>query len=145
MTDTIVRLLSLLNQLDHCSRRVTLNFESNDSTTIGYLNRIGFFDHLSSQVVVLPQRPAVSAATIYKGNNPAVVEIARINPKVRDQSLLSRLTGAIKRACKKRNDVSDLESAAWTIFAELIDNVFSHSQTPLDGFARFRCTPKETA
>jgi hypothetical protein len=142
MTDTIVRLLSLLNQLDHCSRRVTLNFESNDSKTIGYLNRIGFFDHLSSQVVVLPQRPAVSAATIYKENNPAVVEIARINPKVRDQSLLSRLTGAIKRACKKRNDVSDLESAGWTIFAELIDNVFSHSQTPLDGFAALQVYPK---
>lgn len=142
MTDTIVRLLSLLNQLDHCSRRVTLDFESPDSSTIGYLNRIGFFDHLSSQVVVLPQRPAQSAAAIYKGNNPGVVEIARINPKARDQSLLSRLTGAIKRACKKRSDSSDLESAAWTIFAELIDNVFSHSQTLLDGFAALQVYPK---
>jgi hypothetical protein len=142
MTDTIVRLLSLLNQLDHCSRRVTLDFESDDSSTIGYLNRIGFFDHLSPQVVVLPHRPAVSAAAIYKGNNPNVVEIARINPKVRDQSLLSRLTGAIKRACKNRSDVSDLESAAWTIFAELIDNVFSHSQTLIDGFAALQVYPK---
>jgi hypothetical protein len=28
-----------------------------------------------------------------------------------------------------------LEGAAWTIFAELIDNIFSHSETKLDGFA----------
>jgi len=27
------------------------------------------------------------------------------------------------------------QNAAWTIFTELIDNVFSHSQTPLDGYA----------
>lgn len=142
MTDTIVRLLSLLNQLDHCSRRVTLDFETDDSSTLGYLNRIGFFDHLSSQVVVLPERPPISGAKIYKGNNPGVVEIARINPKARDQSLLSQLTGAIKRACKKRSDVTELEAAAWTIFAELIDNVFSHSKTPLDGYAALQVYPK---
>ena len=31
--------------------------------------------------------------------------------------------------------LNELEGAAWTIFAELIDNVFSHSQTQLDGYA----------
>ena len=39
------------------------------------------------------------------------------------------------RSCGHRKDAKELEGAAWTIFAELIDNVFAHSQTPLDGYA----------
>jgi hypothetical protein len=39
------------------------------------------------------------------------------------------------RSCRQRADAAELEGAAWTIFAELIDNVFSHSETPLDGYA----------
>ena len=39
------------------------------------------------------------------------------------------------RSCGQRADAAELEGAAWTILAELIDNVFSHSQTPLDGYA----------
>jgi anti-sigma regulatory factor (Ser/Thr protein kinase) len=38
-------------------------------------------------------------------------------------------------ACGSRPDAGSLGNAAWTIFTELIDNVFSHSQTPLDGYA----------
>jgi hypothetical protein len=39
------------------------------------------------------------------------------------------------RSCGQRADAAELEGAAWTIFCELIDNVFSHSETPLDGYA----------
>lgn len=39
------------------------------------------------------------------------------------------------RSCDQRADAKELEGAAWTIFAELIDSVFSHSRTPLDGYA----------
>jgi hypothetical protein len=49
---------------------------------------------------------------------------------------------AISRACNQRPDVEELQGAAWTILAELIDNVFSHSQTPLDGFAALQVYPK---
>ncbi len=57
------------------------------------------------------------------------MEIARINKDHRDTTLPGRLAEALGRACSSRVDVSELTHAAWTIFAELIDNVFSHSRT----------------
>lgn len=142
MTDAIVRLLSLFNQLDHCTRRVILDFESENSELLGYLNRIGFFDHLSPRIEVLPSRPALSGVLLHGGRNRGVVEIERIDKDSRDGNLLERLTSAIKSACSKRGDAAGLEGATWTIFAELIDNVFSHSQTPIDGFAALQVYKK---
>src|ERR1700730_3384453 len=96
---------------------------------------MGFFDQLPLPIDVAPSRPAYSGAELYRGGNTGLVEIARINKDVRDQKLLTRLTEALMRSCGQRADATELEGAAWTIFAELIDNVFSHSQTPLDGYA----------
>jgi len=135
MTDAAVRLLSLLNQLDHATRRVVVEFEEDENGVLGYLGRAGFFESLSSTVEVTPKRPVYSAALQYRGRNPRLVEVERIDRNCRDGNLLTRLTDAIARACSRRSDVSELQGAAWTILAELIDNVFSHSQTPLDGFA----------
>lgn len=135
MIDSAVRILSLANQLDFCTRRVRLDFVEGESGALGYLNRMGFFDHLSSRVEVTPSRPMYSGAALYRGANAGLVEIARINKDDRDQGLPDRLTEALMRSCRSRRDVGELSGAAWTIFAELIDNVFSHSQTPLDGYA----------
>ena len=135
MTDASVRLLSLCNQLDYCLKRVILEFEEGETGVAGYLNRIGFFDCLAPRVEVLPRRPTPGVSRRYKGRNPGVVEIERIDRNCRDGSVLSRLTDAISTACLGRGDVAELTGSTWTIFAELIDNVFSHSQTPLDGFA----------
>ncbi|HWR15640.1 MAG TPA: hypothetical protein VN577_12480 [Terriglobales bacterium] len=134
MTDAAVRLLSLFNQLDCATRRVIVEFEEGEEGVLGYLSRIAFFECLSPNIAVLPHRPQSSAAR-YRGRNPGLVEIERIDRTSRDQNLVSRLTAAITRACSQRKDVKILEGAAWTILAELIDNVFSHSRTPLDGFA----------
>jgi hypothetical protein len=128
-----IRLLSLCNQLVLSSRRVKLNFL--DADAVGYLNRVGFFDHLAPMVQVHPARPSLSTASIYRGGNSGVVEIARINKDSRDDSLPTRLSEAVKGACGRRPDVKEVTGAVWTIFAELIDNVFSHSETPLDGYA----------
>jgi hypothetical protein len=135
MIDAAVRLLSLFNQLDHCCRRVLLDFEDGESGTMGYLNRMGFFDHLSRNITIKPGWPLYSGAEIHGGTNARLVEIARINHQLRDSTLPSRLTSALMQACGSRPDAKALEGAAWTIFAELIDNIFSHSQTPLDGYA----------
>lgn len=67
--------------------------------------------------------------------NNNLVEIYRINPNDRDNTLLSRLTDALARSCSYRTDIKELEGAAWIIFAELIDNIFSHSNTTLNGYA----------
>ena len=142
MTDAAVRLLSLMNQLDHSTRRVLVEFDEDESGVLGYLNRIGFFESLSPEVEVLPKRPIFSAAARYRGRNPSLVEIERIDRKRRDSTLQNRLTMAITRACTQRSDIQELQGAAWTILAELIDNVFSHSKTPLDGFAALQVYPK---
>jgi len=140
MTDAAVRFLSLCNQLDYSTKRVLIDFEEGETGAAGYLNRIGFFECLSRSVEVLPQRPA--PITQYQGRNPGVVEIARIDRKHRDNALPARLTGAISRACGKRKDVKALVESAWLILAELIDNVFSHSETLLNGFAALQVYPR---
>lgn len=79
---------------------------------------------------------------LHKGRNPGVVEIARINKDSRDENLPGRLAAAIETACENRHDASALVGAAWMIFAELIDNVFSHSSTPIDGLAALQVYKK---
>jgi hypothetical protein len=135
MVDAAIRLLSLANQLASTTCRVKLEFEAGVSGTMGYLDRMGFFDHLAAEVEVRPGRPLYSAAKIFGGGNATLVEIARINKDTRDQGLPGRLTDALMRSYGPRSYAAELEGAAFTIFAELIDNIFSHSSTLLDGYA----------
>lgn len=140
--DAAIRMLSLANQLAATSRRVQLVFDEGEAGTMGYLNRVGFFDYLAREIEVVPGRPTLSAAAVYRGGNAGLVEIARINKNHRDHTLPGRLADAIKRGCATRTDIEELTGAAWTIFAELIDNVFSHSRTPLDGYAALQVYPR---
>ena len=39
------------------------------------------------------------------------------------------------QTCSNRYDAKEMEDATWTIFCELIDNIFSHSETQLNGYA----------
>lgn len=135
MVDAAVRILSLANQLNFTTRRVRLEFDEGETGTMGYLNRMGFFDNLAPEIEVLPARPSISGALVYGGTNSDLVEIARINPKGRDQDLPTRLSKAVAASLCKRPDAPLIEGAIWTVFAELIDNVFSHSSTVLDGYA----------
>ena len=135
MVDAAIRLLSLANQLARSTRRVRLNFAEGETGTMGYLNRMGFFDNLRTEVEILPERPIYSRATLHQGSNNMLVEIARINKDELDVELPRRLEKVISHACRNRNDVDDLTGATFTIFAELIDNIFAHSSTQLDGYA----------
>lgn len=141
MVDAAIRLLSLANQLDHCTRRVRLTFEEGRSGAMGYLDRMGFFDNLSRRIEVTPDRPTISGKRLFKGNSASLVEIERINKDFRDKSLPTRLTDTLMTSCSARQDSGELRGAAWTIFAELIDNVFEHSETPLDGYAALQVYP----
>lgn len=140
MIDVAIRLLSLINQLAASTRRVRLQFDD-EAEAMQYLNRMGFFDELNRHVEVVPERPALSTASIYRGHNDRLVEIAPISRSQRDEGLPSRLTDTLTRACGARTDRNELGGAAWTIFAELVDNVFSHSETALDGYAALQCYP----
>ena len=52
MVDAGTRLLSLVNQAAHAAKRVRLVFEDGTSGTMGYLQRMGFFEFLAIAVVI---------------------------------------------------------------------------------------------
>ena len=55
MIDGAIRLLSLANQMASTTRRTRLRFEEGGAGTMGYLNRMGFFDCLDPRVDVEPE------------------------------------------------------------------------------------------
>ncbi|MDQ2886749.1 MAG: ATP-binding protein [Chloroflexota bacterium] len=144
MVDAAVRLLSLANQLIAEGIPVTMVFESEQNGTITYLNRANFFTLLSERVRVLPVRPDPTYAKRYQGQNRNLVEFASIGSRYSDhvESIPPRLANALEVALEARSDCTSLSRAAFTIFAELITNVYDHSQTVLDGFAALQVYPQ---
>lgn len=134
MVDAGVRLLSMANQLDHLRKVVTLEFADGILGTMGYLNRMGFFDSLLPGVAVAPDRPPFGADP-FRGQSSALVEIASISPtsRDRDHDLPGRLAETLEENVPKRSGTKALGQAAFTVFAELIDNIHNHSRTPLPG------------
>ena len=57
MVDAGVRLLSFANQLQMVGKSVALEFEAGIDGTMGYLDRMGFFELLHRDIDVLPRRP----------------------------------------------------------------------------------------
>ena len=137
MVDAAARILSLLNQLALCTKRVTLEFESPDGA-MGYLNRLRFFEFLATQIIVRPFRPLVSMGALRKGRSANLVELVRISRTGRDKRLPTQLSERLGSACKDRTDEKDLVDASFTVFSEIIDNVYSHvyeeGDAGLDGF-----------
>ncbi len=122
------RVIALANQAAYLGKSIELDF-TNCQSTKNYLDRLGFFDHLNSDVAVLPARPAGSKAKQYRGNSESLVEIASINLEKFDYSLPKNLT---KRFAFHAGE--NYYQSAFTIFSELIGNVQEHSETPTPGF-----------
>lgn len=129
LIDAAVIFLSLMNQLSANGKTISIDFQSEDSEVMGYFNRMGFFDHLDLRVMILPARPLISGAQLFKNHNMGLVEIAPINPLDYDEELPGRLADALETKNIK------LGKAAFAIFGELIDNVREHSSTKLNAFA----------
>ncbi|MCK8123915.1 hypothetical protein MTF66_02815 [Pseudoalteromonas sp. 2CM39R] len=123
------RLISLANYLNYLGKNVTLDFELCKSS-MGYLDRLGFFDHIHSHIEILPNRPVISRAKRYKGNSYNVVEIGDIDLNSFNDGLPEELTAAFIN-----HTGEDYYMAAFTVFSELIGNVQEHSETPIPGFA----------
>lgn len=142
MIDVIIRLLSFCNQAVAFAKHVRIEF-GESSKAMGYLNRIGFFDHLAPAVEVTPHRPIFSRAAIHRGGNRGLVEIERFSPgKPPEQDLVPRLVAAVTQGCSARRDVSEIGDAMYSIFGELVKNVFDHSQTHLDAYAALQTYPQ---
>ena len=135
MVDAGVRLLCFANQLRNVGKTVVLDFEEGEPGTLGYLDRMGFLDLLHSDIFVLPHRPVISGANLYRGGSQNLMEFANISPGHRDRGLPNRLTEVLSEAVKHRSDKQALGHAAYTVFGELIDNIYEHSATELEGYA----------
>ncbi len=135
MVDAAVRLLSLANQLAAEGVPVTMMFEEEQNGVMSYLNRANFFMLLSPQICVLPGWPDTSLARRYYGYNKSLVEFEPVNPADRERSsdIPTKLRDALMTAIEGQPET--FGGAAFTIFAELINNIYDHSQTMLDGFA----------
>ncbi len=125
--DGVLRLLSTCNQLVGTGKTVRLTFLDGQTGVMGYIDRMGFFDHLDPRVETFPERPVLSGALIFQGRNRGLVEIVRLDGARRDNDLPDRLTTVLHDACSARPDAGPLSEAASTLFSELIGNVYDHS------------------
>lgn len=124
------RVITLCNQLVCASKKVELDLSNNDQT-LSYLDRAGFFDRLSSSVVVKPRRPKSSAAQLYMANNSGLVELLEIRNGV-------NAPGRIKDSfVEKFGD--EHANKLFTVVSESVGNVEEHSKTPTPGFAGLQC------
>ncbi|HFT6597996.1 TPA: hypothetical protein ACGRM4_001558 [Klebsiella oxytoca] len=123
------RVIALANQAAYLGKVVELDFSKCPSTK-NFLDRLGFFEHLHSDVRVRPERPTESRATRYRGNSDNLVEIASINLDDFDNSIPVKLTKQFAFHAGQ-----EYYMAVFTIFSELIGNVRDHSETPIPGFA----------
>lgn len=133
--DAAVRLLSLANQLQTAGKLVMLDFSPEETAAFSYLNRMGYFELLHPDVQVLPMRPDGEFASRHHGRNTGLVEFARIRLGQPDRDLPSRLESALMRAIRDRERRQAMNRVAYTLFAELVDNVLEHSGTSIDGYA----------
>jgi signal transduction histidine kinase len=135
MVDAAVRLLSLANQFVAMGRSVTFVFDGRWNETLGYLGRANFFSLLSEQVKVVPARPDPIMIANYRGMSQGLVEFQSVHPRGQEGALAipRQLTDVLVLAMGERPDIQQLRHTAFTIFAELIDNIYNHSQTILDG------------
>jgi len=140
-----LRLLSLLNQLVALGAgSLHLRFASQNEL-FGYLNRNGFFDFLDPRITSDPPRPASSSATLLRGQASSLVEIARLDPTVRGEArddTVTPLVDALVRFYPKGARTTHLHNSAYAALTELIDNVYSHSASPIPGFALLQAYPK---
>lgn len=129
LLEAAARLLALCNQLAHINKRIKLDF-SNCTSTLTYLDRMGFFEHLDDCVTVLPNRPSTSTAEIYRGNSDAVVEFGIIAPADPDENIPKQLKNSFVSYAGEK-----YTTAAFTVISELFSNVIDHSETPIPGLA----------
>ncbi|MBI4937871.1 MAG: ATP-binding protein [Nitrosomonadales bacterium] len=128
MLEAIARLMALSNQLAYYGKQVTIDF-THSTSTLTYLDRLGFFDHLIQQVNVLPNRPEISAATTYRGNSENLVEIGAIDPASPDESIPKQLKESFVSHAGNKYSIP-----AFTVLSELFGNVLDHSESPIPGF-----------
>ena len=121
------RIIMLSNQCVQIGKNIELDF-SKCPNTKHYLDRLGFFDHLSQKVKVTPKPPKASKAKRFQGNSENMFEMESICLDNFDYTLPEKLTKIFVNHAGQ-----EYYHAVFTIFAELIGNVQEHSDTPIPG------------
>jgi len=139
-------LLSFLNQLAEVGDgHVHLEFATEEGL-FGYLDRSGFLQFLSPRISTNPLRPEISGADAHRGRTPGLVEIAALQPGavgVDRQRIVGRVVDSLINFYPiDREQTRRLRNHVFTVLGELVDNVFSHSQTPLPGFVSLQAYDK---
>lgn len=129
-----LRLLSFSNQAVNAGVPVTLDFEAGEAGAMGYISRMGFFEHLDPRVCVLPHRPTIPRFQMYKGRNSGLVEIAAVSMEQVDKGLPGRLSDAVVDLYEGP-DKDEFGGAVFTAFSELTQNIHLHSQSAIEGYA----------
>lgn len=138
MVDAALRLLSLCNQLVVEGKSVSISFEDDISGSMGYLDRIAFFDLLDARVDIYPDLPEESAAELYAGNNSGLIEIQAISRVRRDDTVPTRLAKRLSETRRTKAERTAIYGAAYSMFGELIGNIHAHSETFVDGYAVYQ-------
>ncbi|QNY17406.1 ATP-binding protein [Acinetobacter seifertii] len=129
--DCILKILSITNQLVNADSKVTLKFDE-DSESIGYLSRCGFFDKIHEDVDVLPGRPEISLAKLHNANSETLFEIISINANY-DESYLERLD-ELMEAKLSDGDKDFLLNKLSTFIGEIVGNIRDHGLSNIDGY-----------
>lgn len=139
-----LRLLSWCNQLAALGcGRLELVFPPT-SELFRYLDRNGWLALLDPAIETSPPRPTVSNAEVYRGKSPGLVEIIALAPgssAADRQEIVPHLVERLGAQYVDRRAAKRLKAAAFTVLGELIDNVFSHSQTAVPGYVMLQAYP----
>ena len=129
LIDCIARLLAHANQAAAAGVHVTLDF-TEETDTLGYLDRVGFFKSLRQEVEVSPQRPRTSAAELYAGQSDNLVEFRQVADPIHNPALVDELVGKFVRLSNEQ-----YQGAVASLFTELVQNVTDHAESPTGGSA----------
>lgn len=142
-----LRLLSLLNQLSAAGVLVHLQFSTRERL-FSYLDRNGFFGLLDPRISCDPRPPHFSSAILHRGQASSLVEIARLDPRLtgaaRDDAV-TPLVDKLIRFYQAGTRTKHLHAAAYGTLTELIDNVYSHAESRIAGFAVLQAYPRRRA
>lgn len=134
--NTLIRLLSVANQLSEMGVQVTLNFSGLTNRLLGYCKTIGFFSNLSDKVAIKSSKN-VEMTRRAKSSGTSYISINKISGDVFDKELPDKLATKITKNIPNINETqrNDIHIQFRTLFGELTNNVCQHSQTELNGFA----------
>lgn len=134
--NTLIRLLSVSNQLSDNGVKVTLNFSGKTNRLLGYCETIGFFKSLSEEIIVKSIN-GIEKVSRRKDSGTSYISINEISGAVDDRNLPDKLAKKITSNIKgiTESQRKDLYVQFFSLFGELTRNVCQHSKTELDGFA----------